>query len=100
MGVSDLELRSNRPTDDPLATFSSSSFSAATSYSQTYGAITVGTTIRYILIQLYTENVSGMTFDGGITRSFGKNIDLGFSILNVGFINNTDSYTPTLPLRF
>jgi len=100
MGVSDLELRSNRPTDDPLATFSSSSFAAATSYSQTYGAITVGATIRYILIQLYTENVSGMTFDGGITRAFGKNIDLGFSILNTGFINNTDSYNPTLPLRF
>ena len=100
MGVSDIELRSNRPTDDPLATFSSSSFAAATSYSQTYGAITVGATIRYILIQLYTENVSGMTFDGGITRAFGKNIDLGFSILNTGFINNTDSYNPTLPLRF
>ena len=100
MGVSDLELRSNRPTDDPLATFSSSSFAAATSYSQTYGAITVGATLRYILIQLYTENVSGMTFDGGITRAFGKNIDLGFSILNTGFINNTDSYNPTLPLRF
>ncbi len=100
MGVSDLELRSNRPTDDPLATFSSSSFAVATSYSQTYGAITVGATIRYILIQLYTENVSGMTFDGGITRAFGKNIDLGFSILNTGFINNTDSYNPTLPLRF
>jgi len=100
MGVSDLELRSNRPTDDPLATFSSSSFAAATSYSQTYGAITVGATIRYILIQLYTENVSGMTFDAGITRAFGKNIDLGFSILNTGFINNTDSYNPTLPLRF
>ncbi len=100
MGVSDLELRSNRPTDDPLATFSSSSFSAATSYSQTYGAISIGATIRYILIQLYTENVSGMTFDGGITRSFGKNIDLGFSILNIGFINNTDSYNPSLPLRF
>jgi len=100
MGVSDLELRSNRPTDDPLATFSSSSFAAATSYSQTYGAITVGATIRYILIQLYTENVSGMTFDAGITRAFGKNIDLGLSILNTGFINNTDSYNPTLPLRF
>ncbi|MDP6877292.1 MAG: hypothetical protein QGI18_01730 [Candidatus Marinimicrobia bacterium] len=100
MGVSDLELRSNRPTDDPLATFSSSSFAVATSYSQTYGAITVGATIRYILIQLYTENVSGMTFDAGITRAFGKNIDLGFSILNTGFINNTDSYNPTLPLRF
>ena len=100
MGVSDLELRSNRLTDDPLATFSSSSFAVATSYSQTYGAITVGATIRYILIQLYTENVSGMTFDAGITRAFGKNIDLGFSILNTGFINNTDSYNPTLPLRF
>ena len=100
MGVSDLELRSNRPTDDPLATFSSSSFAVATSYSQVYGAITFGATIRYILIQLYTENVSGLTFDGGITRTFGKNIDLGFSILNTGFVNNTDTYNPTLPLRF
>ena len=100
MGISDLELRSNRPTDDPLATFSSTSFAAASSYSQSYGSLKVGATLQYLLIQLYTENVSGATFDVGITRSFGKNIDLGFSILNSGYINKTDSYNPSLPLRF
>lgn len=100
MGISDLELRSNRPTDDPLATFSSTSFAVASSYSQSYGSLKVGATLQYLLIQLYTENVSGTTFDVGITRSFGKNIDLGFSILNSGYINKTDSYNPSLPLRF
>ena len=100
MGISDLELRSTRPTDDPLATFSSTSFAAASSYSQSYGSLKVGATLQYLLIQLYTENVSGATFDVGITRSFGKNIDLGFSILNSGYINKTDSYNPSLPLRF
>ncbi len=100
MGISDLELRSSRPTDDPLATFSSTSFAAASSYSQSYGSLKVGATLQYLLIQLYTENVSGATFDVGITRSFGKNIDLGFSILNSGYINKTDSYNPSLPLRF
>ena len=100
MGISDLELRSNRPTDDPLATFSSTSFAVASSYSQSYGSLKVGATLQYLLIQLYTENVSGATFDVGITRSFGKNIDLGFSILNSGYINTTDSYNPSLPLRF
>jgi len=100
MGISDLELRSNRPTDDPLATFSSTSFAAASSYSQSYGSLKVGATLQYLLIQLYTENVSGATFDVGITRSFGKNIDLGISILNSGYINKTDSYNPSLPLRF
>ena len=100
MGISDLELRSNRPTDDPLATFSSTSFAVASSYSQSYGSLKVGATLQYLLIQLYTENVSGATFDIGITRSFGKNIDLGFSILNSGYINKTDSYNPSLPLRF
>ena len=100
MGISDLELRSNRPTDDPLATFSSTSFAVSSSYSQSYGSLKVGVTLQYLLIQLYTENVSGATFDVGITRSFGKNIDLGFSILNSGYINKTDSYNPSLPLRF
>ena len=100
MGISDLELRSNRPTDDPLATFSSTSFAVASSYSQSYGSLKVGATLQYLLIQLYTENVSGATFDVGITRSFGKNIDLGISILNSGYINKTDSYNPSLPLRF
>ena len=100
MGISDLELRSNRPTDDPLATFSSTSFAVASSYSQSYGSLKVGATLQYLLIQLYTENVSGATVDVGITRSFGKNIDLGFSILNSGYINKTDSYSPSLPLRF
>ena len=100
MGISDLELRSNRPTDDPLATFSSTSFAVASSYSQSYGSLKVGATLQYLLIQLYTENVSGTTFDIGITRSFGKNIDLGISILNSGYINKTDSYNPSLPLRF
>ncbi|MED5266631.1 MAG: hypothetical protein VX578_04760 [Candidatus Neomarinimicrobiota bacterium] len=100
MGISDLELRSNRPTDDPLATFSSTSFAVASSYSQSYGSLKVGATLQYLLIQLYTENVTGATFDVGITRSFGKNIDLGFSILNSGYINKTDSYNPSLPLRF
>ena len=100
MGISDLELRSARPTDNPLGTFGSSAFSVASAYSKSYGALKVGATIRYILIQLYTEHVSGMTFDGGISRSFSKNIDVGFSILNSGFIDKTDSYTPILPLRF
>ena len=52
MGISDLELRSNRPTDDPLATFSSTSFAAASSYSQSYGSLKVGATLQYLLIQL------------------------------------------------
>ena len=100
MGINDLELRSAIPTDDPLATFGSSAFSVSSTYSQSYGGITLGATVRYILIQLYTENVSGVTFDGGVKRSFGKNIDVGFSILNSGLINNTDTYNPNLPLRF
>ena len=100
MAINDLELRSDRPTDDPLATFGSSAFAVASSYSQSYGAVTVGATIQYILIELYTENASGIIFDGGITRSFGKNIEMGFSILNSGFINKTDRYSPALPLRF
>ena len=100
MGINDLELRSAIPTDNPLATFGSSAFSVSSTYSQSYGGITLGATVRYILIQLYTENVSGVTFDGGVKRSFGKNIDVGFSILNSGLINNTDTYNPNLPLRF
>ena len=54
MGINDLELRSAIPTDDPLATFGSSAFSVSSTYSQSYGGITLGATVRYILIQLYT----------------------------------------------
>ena len=52
MGLNDLELRTTTPTDYPLATFGSSALALDGSYSQSFGGLIIGASLKYIFVQL------------------------------------------------
>ena len=99
MGLNDLELRTTTPTDYPLATFGSSALALDCSYSQSFGGLIIGASLKYIFVQLHTEKIAGYAVDAGITHSISKNIQMGISALNLGFMNQSDTYNQSLPMR-
>jgi len=99
MGLNDLELRTTTPTDYPIATFGSSALSIDGSYSQSFGGLKVGASLKYIFVQLHTEKITGYAVDAGITHSISKNIQMGVSALNLGMMNQSDAYNQSLPMR-
>jgi len=99
MGLNDLELRTTTPTDLPLATFGSSAFAIDGGYSRSFGGLKVGASLRYIFVQLHTEKITGYAVDAGIIRSIGKNIHMGISALNLGVMEQSATYSPSLPTR-
>ena len=99
MGLNDLELRTTTPTDYPIATFGSSALSIDGSYSQSFGGLKAGASLKYIFVQLHTEKISGYAVDAGITHSISKNIQMGVSALNLGIMNKSDTYNQSLPMR-
>ena len=99
MGLNDLELRTTTPTDYPIATFGSSALSLDGSYSQSFGGLKVGASLKYIFVQLHTEKITGYAVDAGMTHSISKNIQMGVSALNLGIMNKSDTYNQSLPMR-
>ena len=99
MGLNDLELRTTTPTDYPIATFGSSALSIDGSYSQSFGGLIIGASLKYIFVQLHTEKIAGYAVDAGITHSISKNIQMGVSALNLGIMNESDTYNQSLPMR-
>ena len=99
MGLNDLELRTTTPTDYPLATFGSSALALNGSYSQSFGGLIIGASLKYIFVQFHTEKIAGYAVDAGITHSISKNIQMGISALNLGFMNQSDTYNQSLPMR-
>ena len=99
MGLNDLELRTTTPTDLPLATFGSSAFAIDGDYSRSFGGLKVGASLRYIFVQLHTEKIAGYAVDAGIIHSISKNIQVGVSALNLGVMEQSATYNPSLPTR-
>ena len=99
MGLNDLELRTTTPTDLPLATFGSSAFAIDGGYSRSFGGLKVGASLRYIFVQLHTEKIAGYAIDAGIIHSISKNIQVGVSALNLGVMEQSATYNPSLPTR-
>ena len=99
MGLNDLELRTTTPTDYPLAKFGSSALAINGSYSQSFGDLIIGASLKYIFVQLHTEKITGYAVDAGITHSISKNIQMGVSALNLGIMNQSDTYNQSLPVR-
>ena len=99
MGLNDLELRTTTPTDLPLATFGSSAFAIDGGYSRSFGGLKAGASLRYIFVQLHTERIAGYAVDAGIIHSISKNIQVGVSALNLGVMEQSATYNPSLPTR-
>jgi len=95
-----LELRTNTPTDVPLAQFSAFGVTVEGLASWKVGRSIVGSAVRLITMEVYTESSTGFALDIGLNRAVSKHLTLGTSLLNVGAMSPLEKQVPKLPLRF
>jgi hypothetical protein len=99
VALNDLELRTERPTDDPLAFYNSSAIAVDGRYTIQFGFGFVSTTFRYISIQLYNEESSGIAVDLNFRKKINDRFNIGLALLNVGTMSEFYEKKPSLPLR-
>ena len=99
VGLSDLELRSNKPTSKPLGYYSAYGISARGITSREIGAIKFGLALQLIELEIYQESSRGVAFDFGATWSINEYFKLNISALNFGRMNKLESSAPELPKR-
>ncbi|MBT3495830.1 MAG: hypothetical protein HN913_04545 [Candidatus Marinimicrobia bacterium] len=98
-GLSDLELREDKPQTNPLAYFSANGMAMDMTLAFAFGQQHFGITMRWIEMSLYMEKSHGLAMDFGYWRQILQKGKLGFSILNLGKMSPFISENPSLPLR-
>lgn len=99
IALNDIELRSDRPTDEPLALYGATAFALDGNFNKTTPVGTLGIKIRYISLQMLEEFSVGYAIDLGLLHNISKNITIGFNILNLGSMSALYRETPKLPIR-
>lgn len=95
-----LELRTNTPTDVPLAQFGAFGVTVEALASWSRGPLTMGSAVRLITMEVYTESSTGFALDLGVNRALTKHLTFGASVLNLGTMSPLETKIPQLPLRF
>ncbi len=98
--LSDLEFRGEKPEDEPLGYFTSHGLSFKSGLSLSKNNKTYGFSISYVSMGIYTESSSGICLGLGYLSKFTNNLNLGFSLQNIGKMSSFDSKAPQLPIRF
>ena len=99
VALNDIELRTDRPTDDPLAVFGATAIALDGSYNRQIGIGLLSTKLRYISIQLFDETSTGFAADIGLQHKVNENFNVGFSVLNLGRMSELNQEVPKLPIR-
>ena len=98
LSISELELRTSKPTDNPLSSFTSSGMALETGWGKKRGPIQFGGTIRLVRLESFIYSSSGLGLDGGITYSFNADkIITGFAIRNIGIMKKFNRLEPKMP---
>ncbi|RMF07582.1 MAG: hypothetical protein D6762_07225 [Candidatus Neomarinimicrobiota bacterium] len=79
-----LELRTERPTDQPIARYGAYGLEVRETWSRRTGPWSWGATLSAIWMQLYEASSTGAALDLGITHDFSSNLTWGLSLLHVG----------------
>jgi hypothetical protein len=99
ISLNDLELRTERPSDEPISYYSSSAYTVDTWYGKAYGTTSIKLAVRYLSIQLYDENSDGFAIDFVANKRIKDGYSIGAAILNLGSMGKMYSEKPELPLR-
>lgn len=100
LGIRGLELRTNTPTDAPRSQFSAFGITVEGLASWKIGRLTMGSAVRLITMEVYTESSTGFALDIGVNRTVTKRLTVGASMLNLGAMSPLQTQVPKLPLRF
>jgi hypothetical protein len=99
VGLSDIELRPNKPTSKPLAHYAAYGMSSKGIYSWSRGSFQLGMGFQLVQVQLYQENSSGAAFDFGFGWNIRDEIRFNIYALNLGRMGKMITESPTLPQR-
>ncbi|MBU0529374.1 hypothetical protein KKF86_06415 [bacterium] len=99
VALNDLELRSDRPTDEPLAVFGATAVAIDGNYSRQTKIGLLNTKLYYISMQMLNETASGFAMDIGLQHNMNDKINLGFTLLNLGSMTELYVEKPKLPFR-
>ena len=99
VALNDLELRTDRPSDDPLAVFGATAITLGGSYIKQTKIGLLNTKLHYISMQLLDESANGFAMDIGLQHSISDKFNVGFSLLNLGSMSELYKEKPKLPVR-
>ncbi len=99
VALNDLELRTNRPTDEYLSVFSATATAFDGNYIRQTKIGLLSTRLRYISMQLLDESATGFAMDVGLQYSVNDKLNIGFSMLNLGRMTDLQKENPELPVR-
>ncbi len=99
VSLNDLEYRTKRPTDEPLASFGSSGTAVDFNLNRSWENFKVGAALRWVYMDMHTESSQGFALDVGGIYSVGQKLKVGASILNLGSMSKFMMESPTLPVR-
>jgi len=98
-GITDLEYREDKPSDDPSTTFAAYGFSFGSGLSFNTAMGKLGATISAIYFTIYDQNSRGFAIDFGYSNILNNGWGVGVSILNLGSVSKFYQEKPKLPTR-
>ncbi len=99
VALNDIELRTDRPTDDPLSVFGTTAIALDGCYDRQIGIGLLSAKLRYISMQLFDETSTGLAVNIGLQHNVNENFNVGFSVLNLGRMSELNKEIPKLPVR-
>jgi len=99
VALSEIELRTDRPTEDPLSVFNATAIALNGNYSRQTKIGLLSTKLRYISMQLLNETSSGFAIDIGLQHTVNNKLNVGLELLNFGIMSELYKEEPQLPLR-
>ncbi|MFC1784881.1 hypothetical protein ACFL0J_04560 [Candidatus Neomarinimicrobiota bacterium] len=99
IALNDLELRTDRPTDDPLSVFDATAIALDGNYIRQTKIGLLSTKLRYISMQLLDEISTGFAMDIGLQHNINDKLNVGFTVLNLGSMSELNVEKPKLPVR-
>ena len=98
-GITDLEYREDKPSDDPSTTFAAYGFSLGSGLSFNTGIGKFGATISALYFTIYDQSSRGFAIDLGYSNVLNNGWGVGVSILNLGSVSKFYQEKPKLPTR-
>lgn len=97
--IGGIELRGNRPTVDPIATFDAHDIALGISYARSFSdKLTYGVTAKYIYEKIYIEETGGFAVDVGCNYQLSTlPLQAALVLQNIGFMSKLKDESPSLP---
>lgn len=100
MTIPDIEIRGEKPSDQPDGKVDAINFSGALSYARTIANTwQVGLSVKYLFEKYYTSSAPGWAVDFGLQkRQIIKDLDWGLTVQNLGKMSKLSQIETPLPL--